>query len=101
MIKQKLQTIPGTTLVGTEITRSGGQMPSVAAIPSTQTLPYLTGTPAGSSPLTNGSDTMSLPMFSATVGNTDSGANFGTASGGAILAGGQGEGSVTGHGFSA
>ena len=101
MIKQKLQTIPGATLVGTEITRSGGQMPSVAAIPTTQTLPYLTGTSAGSSPLTNGSDTMSLPMFNAAGGNSDTGAVFGTASGGAILAGGQGQGDATGQGFSA
>ena len=101
MIKQKLQTIPGATLVGTEITRSGGQMPSVAAIPTTQTLPYLTGVSAGSSPLTNGSDSMSLPMFTVTAGNSDTGAVFGTASGGAVIAAGQGQGDASGHGFSA
>jgi hypothetical protein len=99
MIKQKLQTIPGATLVGTEITRSGGQMPSVAALPTTQTLPYLTGVSAGSNPLTNGSDTMGLPMFNPTAGNSDSGAHFGAASGGNVIAGGQGQGDAAGHGF--
>jgi hypothetical protein len=96
MIKEKLVTIPGATLTGTERSRVGGQMPSVAAIPTTQTLPYLNGGAAGSSPLTNGSDTMGLPMFSETAGYSDSGASFGTASGGNILAGGQGDGSADG-----
>ena len=101
MIKQKLVTIPGATLTGTESSRVGGQMPSVAALPTEQALSYLTGAPASTSPLTNGTDSMSLPMFSPTTGNSDTGANFGTASGGAILAGGQGQGDATGHGFAA
>ena len=74
MIKQKLVTIPGATLTGTERSRVGGQMPSVDPIPSTQVLPYLNGGTPGSSPLTNGSDSMSLPMFNPTVGYTDTGA---------------------------
>jgi hypothetical protein len=73
MIKEKLVTIPGSTVTGTEITRVGGTMPSVAAAQSGQALPYLNGAPAGSNPLTNGSDSMSLPMFSPSTGNTDSG----------------------------
>lgn len=73
MMKQKLVTIPGATLTGTESTRMGGQMPSVAALPSTQVLPYLAGGAAGSNPLTNGSDSMGLPMFSPATGNSDSG----------------------------
>jgi hypothetical protein len=99
MIKEKLVTIPGSTLVGTDRGRVGGTMPGVAAIGKEQALPYLNGAPASTSPLTNGSDTMSLPMFSATQGNSDSGASFGAASGGAILAAGQGEGAADGRGF--
>ena len=74
MIKQKLVTIPGTTLTGTERGRVGGQMPSVDAIPTTQTLPYLNGGMPGSNPLTNGSTTDALPMFNPTAGYTDTGA---------------------------
>ena len=99
MIRQKLVTIPGATLTGTEISRTGGQMPSTAALPTGQVLPYLNGAPSVQSPLTNGSDSMSLPMFSGTTGNSDSGASFGSSSGGAILAAGQGQGSADGHGF--
>ena len=100
MIKTKLQTIPGQTVTGTEINRVGGQMPAVAALPTTQVLTYLTGAgDSGSNPLTNGSDSMSLPMFNATAGNSDTGANFGTAAAGGIIAEGQGQGDVTGHGF--
>jgi hypothetical protein len=73
MIKQKLVTIPGATLTGTESSRVGGQMPSVDAIPSTQTLPYLQGGQAGSNPLTNGADSMGLPMFNPSTGNSDTG----------------------------
>ena len=99
MIKEKLQTIPSATLTGTDRSRVGGQMPSVAALPAGQTLPYLTGAPSVQSPLTNGSDTASLPMFNETGGNSDTGASFGTASGGAILAAGQGQGDAAGRGF--
>lgn len=74
MIKQKLVTIPGTTLTGTERTRVGGAMPSVAPIGDGQALPYLNGAPAGSSPLTNGGDSMALPMFTPTTGYSDTGA---------------------------
>jgi len=96
MIKQKLVTIPGTTLVGTEQSRVGGQMPTASALPTEQALSYLTGGPASTSPLTNGSDSMSLPMFSVTTGNSDSGASFGTASGSNILPAGQGDGNADG-----
>ena len=96
MIKQKLVTIPGATLTGTEITRSGGVMPTTAALPSTQSLPYLTGAPSVQSPLTNGSATDSLPMFSASGGNSDTGASFGTAAAGGIIAAGQGDGNADG-----
>ena len=74
MIKQKLVTIPGATLTGTERTRVGGQMPAVAAIPTSQVLPYLQGGQEGSNPLTNGSDAMGLPMYNPTAGFTDTGA---------------------------
>lgn len=74
MIKEKLVTIPGTTLTGTEVNRAGGQMPSVAPIPTTQVLPYLQGGTPGSNPLTNGSDSMNLPMFTPTTGYSDTGA---------------------------
>ena len=74
MIKQKLETIPGTTLTGTDRGRPRGQVPSVEAIPTTQTLPYLQGGQEGSNPLTNGSDSMGLPMFNATAGFSDTGA---------------------------
>lgn len=73
MIKQKLVTIPGATLSGTERSRVGGQMPSVDPLPTGQVLPYLTGVSAGSNPLTNGSDTMGLPIFNPQAGNTDTG----------------------------
>ena len=74
MIKQKLVTIPGTTLTGTERSRVGGSIPAVEAIPTTQTLPYLQGGTPGSNPLTNGSDSQSLPIFSPTAGYSDTGA---------------------------
>ena len=74
MIKQKLVTIPGTTLTGTERGRVGGEMPSVASVGSGQALPYLNGAPASTSPLTNGSDSMGLPMYSPTSGFSDTGA---------------------------
>jgi hypothetical protein len=74
MIKQKLVTIPGTTLTGTERSRVGGQMPAVEAIPTTQVLPHLQGGTPGSNPLTNGSDSMGLPMYSPSAGYSDTGA---------------------------
>ena len=74
MIKQKLVTIPGTTLTGTDRGRVGGTIPSVASIGDGQALTYLNGAPAGSNPLTNGSDSMGLPMFTPTTGFSDSGA---------------------------
>ena len=38
---------------------------------ATNDLPYLNGAPASTSPLTNGSDTMSLPILSPTQGQTE------------------------------
>ena len=74
MITQKLITIPGATLTGTDRGRVGGTMPSVASIGDGQALPQLNGAPASTNPLTNGSDSMSLPMFTPTVGYSDTGA---------------------------
>lgn len=73
MIKQKLQTIPGGVPQNTHMGRVGGQMPSTPAGASGQELTYLNGAPTGGSPLTNGSDSQSLPMFSPAAGYTDSG----------------------------
>lgn len=74
MIRQKLQTIPGGVPTNTEISRVAGQVPSVGSIGSGQALPYLNGAPASTNPLSNGSDTQSLPMFSPSAGFSDTGA---------------------------
>lgn len=75
MIKEKLQTIPGGTPTNTHVGRVGGQMPPKPANSTGQDLSYLNGAPAGGSPLDNGSDSQSLPMFSPTTGYSDSGAH--------------------------
>lgn len=72
MMKTKLQTIPGGVPTGTEYSRMGGTMPSVASLPKGQELPYLNGAPAGSSPL-GAADTMDMPLFTPQGGNTDTG----------------------------
>ena len=64
MIRQKLQTIPGGVPTNTHVDRVAGQVPSVASVGSGQALPYLNGAPAAANPLTAGSTTETLPLFS-------------------------------------
>jgi hypothetical protein len=74
MIKQKLVTIPGATLTGTEINRAGGVMPGTAALPTMADQPaYMSQTPNAMMP--NPADSASLAMFSPTQGFTDTGAH--------------------------
>lgn len=57
---------------GTDKTRMGGEMPAVAALPTTQSLPYLTGTPMAAMTVAQATD--DLAIFTPMMGNTDTGA---------------------------
>lgn len=65
----------GATLTGTEKTRAGGQMPGTAALPTMADQdPWLTAAPASVGRPDAGQTAESLPLFSATAGFTDTGA---------------------------
>jgi len=65
----------GSTLTGTEKTRVGGTMPGTAALPTmADQMPYLTATPTSVGRPDAGQTAESLPLFSASTGFTDTGA---------------------------
>lgn len=62
-------------LADTSRSRPGGQMPATAALPTmADQMPYLTAAPAAVGRPDAGQTTDSLPLFSASTGFTDTGA---------------------------
>ena len=67
----------GATVVGTEMTRVGGQIPATAALPTMADQPaYMLQTPNAQMP--SPQDSATLPMFNPTTGYHDSGASAGS-----------------------
>lgn len=63
----------GATLTGTEKTRVGGQMPGTAALPTMADMPaYMNQTP--NAHVVTPQDSATLPLFNASAGYTDTGA---------------------------
>jgi hypothetical protein len=66
----------GATLVGTDKTRVGGQIPAVGALPAAGSqFPYLAGAATLDMPNPQAAET--LPMFNVSTGFSDSGASTG------------------------
>jgi len=66
----------GATLTGTEKTRPGGQMPTMASLPTMADQPaYMNQTP--NAQVTIPQDSMTLPMFGETAGYNDGAAHMG------------------------